>query len=904
MWRHCARDLIRSGVPVSILAATWSCAQGSEPDWANLSELVPAARQADALPAALETLDRTAKRASAEGDRLGVAVAHFVTAEMLEQARRYQDALSWYEAGLDGLAAGEAELAVDVSELLDTIRRFEKGYAGDEAESPGSLDLYRGRADSRRLASMPETEAATALAAALAINAGNMYMLQSQMAPADAYYRQAMASADRSGDRLVEAEARSNLAWSAIRAGRHDDAAALLTQTLTLFAGTEERTELRKAVLAVGVNAREAGELDEAESHLRAAIDLYREAGDDTGRGRALAHLGSTLLLEEEFEAARDAYLAALAIADPLAEQYADEHAGKHADEEILRHAHGGLARTYQGMGETQAAVDEYGRYFDLLGVFLTRWSTDQGRVGIIQNQEGMLDGYAAVASDLARKTGDFAPLREATQKIRGSALACLIQSRQQRDYRPPGHVDGGQLLYGRDWDYVQVEYASAIDTDRSRDMMAQRTIDVDLRPAASTLEIADYCAMPAEVAAIDPDAPTMIEYYVGPDRLVILVISDGAVSGEVVPVGKPELAGLIDDYLRAIAVDRPRGIGVAASAAAGTAAASADGGALAERLHEILIAPVAGQLAGAAEPRLVVVPDDVLWRLPFAALNDKEGDYFGDRFRLSYITSQEAWNLLDAKSRPADHRNISAWVVGNPAMPEHIVACGEFALESLPGAEEEARAIEEILGAGKTELFTGDAADRLRLDAWHGNYSVIHLATHGVACPDDPLSSFIALAELESTAIRVSPDQTHAALAMDPRLGVQLDLAFDPRQIQRAPAPAYPGLLTARHVVQEYALDADLVTLSACQSGLGQLSGEGMIGFARAFLAAGARSLVVSLWKVDDVATTALMTRFYEEYAGHGDKGRALQRAMLAVREQYPDPRYWAGFVLLGLQE
>jgi CHAT domain-containing protein len=115
---------------------------------------------------------------------------------------------------------------------------------------------------------------------------------------------------------------------------------------------------------------------------------------------------------------------------------------------------------------------------------------------------------------------------------------------------------------------------------------------------------------------------------------------------------------------------------------------------------------------------------------------------------------------------------------------------------------------------------------------------------------------------------------------------------------------PSYPGLLTARHVVQEYALRADLVTLSACQSGLGQLSGEGMIGFARAFLAAGARSLVVSLWKVDDTATTALMKRFYEAYAADGDKGRALQQAMLAIRGQYPEPRYWAGFVLLGLQE
>ena len=891
MWRHCARVLIRSGVPAAVLTATWGCAlaQEGEPDWARLSELVPAAEQPGTAQAALETLARAAEQASADDDILGVAVANFVAAEMFEQAQRYQDALSWYEAGLDAIAADDTGIALDANLLLERIQGFEKAYAGN-ADSPGSLDLYRGQADSRELAAMPEQEASATLAAALAINAGNMYLLQGQLEPADAYYRQAMETAARSGDRLVEAQARSNLAWSAIRAGRYDDAAALLTETLTRFAGTDERTELRKAVLAVGVNAREAGKLDEAESNLRAAIDLYRQAGDDIGRGRALAHLGSTLLLEEEFEAARDAYLAALEIGE------------QHADDEILRHGHGGLARTYGAMGQTQAAVDEYRLYFDLLGVFLTRWSTDQGRVGIIQDQEGMLDGYAAVASDLARKTGDFIPLRAVTQKIRGSALACLIQSRQQREYRAPGHVDGGPLLYGREWGYVQVEYAAAIDTGSSRDMMAQRTIDVELNPAAATLEFADHCAMPADIAAIDPDAPPMIEYYLGPDRLVILVVADGKVAGEIVPAGKQELAALVDDYLRAISVDRPRGIGVAATAAG--AADDTGQRALAVQLHEILIAPVAELLAGAADERLVVVPDEALWRLPFAALVDKEGGYFGDRFRLSYITSQDAWNLLDAKSRPADHENISAWVVGNPSMPGHILACGDYTLDSLPGADEEAHAIEAILGVGNTELFTGNAADRLRLDAWHGNYSVIHLATHGVACPDDPLSSFIALADLESGAIQVSPDQSRAALVVDPRLDVELDLTFDPRQVQQAPTPSYPGVLTARHVVEEYALNADLVTLSACQSGLGLLSGEGMIGFARAFLAAGARSLIVSLWKVDDVATKALMTRFYEEYAADGDKGRALQRAMLAVREQYPDPRYWAGFVLLGLQK
>jgi CHAT domain-containing protein len=114
----------------------------------------------------------------------------------------------------------------------------------------------------------------------------------------------------------------------------------------------------------------------------------------------------------------------------------------------------------------------------------------------------------------------------------------------------------------------------------------------------------------------------------------------------------------------------------------------------------------------------------------------------------------------------------------------------------------------------------------------------------------------------------------------------------------------SYPGLLDARVIISRFHLKADLVTLSACQTGLGQLSSEGMIGLSRAFLAAGARSFLVSLWNVDDEATKELMITFYKEYLRHGNKGLALQRAMQQTRRQYPEPKYWAAFTLFGMAE
>jgi len=131
-----------------------------------------------------------------------------------------------------------------------------------------------------------------------------------------------------------------------------------------------------------------------------------------------------------------------------------------------------------------------------------------------------------------------------------------------------------------------------------------------------------------------------------------------------------------------------------------------------------------------------------------------------------------------------------------------------------------------------------------------------------------------------------------------------------------------YDGLLSAKEIVRGWDLNADLVTLSACETGLGrEVAGEGYVGFAHAFFQAGARSLLVSLWKVGDRATALLMRRFYENRRGTYDdvrdgksgepmsKARALQEAKRYLRQYedesgrrpYDHPYYWSAFILMG---
>ncbi|MGH7595579.1 MAG: CHAT domain-containing protein [bacterium] len=107
-------------------------------------------------------------------------------------------------------------------------------------------------------------------------------------------------------------------------------------------------------------------------------------------------------------------------------------------------------------------------------------------------------------------------------------------------------------------------------------------------------------------------------------------------------------------------------------------------------------------------------------------------------------------------------------------------------------------------------------------------------------------------------------------------------------------------GILTTAEIFG-LPLNAELVVLSACQTGLGEISSDGVAGLSRAFLYAGASSLIVSLWIVADDVTQELMVKFYEELAADGNKARALQAAQLATMKKHPHPKDWAAFVLVG---
>jgi CHAT domain-containing protein/Tfp pilus assembly protein PilF len=852
--------------------------------------------------AAIESLKKAYALSQSKADYLASAAIHNQIGEIYEKIGRYQEALMQYEQGMEVIATRSAGAARVVEQALETLRASEKSYTSANGVPIGT-DLYRGKIDDLlevliRSSKSLESE----LAVSLTMNAGNMYLMQNQYPQADALYKNALEMARKSALRLKIRQIYANMAWGAIKAHQYEEAEALLASAMSDIDGESQPMELRRAFLAVGVHFREKGQYQKAIEELKKAILLYERSEDQAGQCRAMTHLATAYFQKGELQKAKSHYLTALELNQQI------------NDNTVAWHANGGLAKTFYRLGNLKASIEYYEEYMKYVDRYSSSYFTDQGRVAILEHHAAITDEYVRVAIDLAEKTGDFEPVRRAVERGRARALKSLMVAKQTRGRRKPGSLSAGPVLYGDQWSYFKLEYAAYIAGENARGVLsspqAQMAPGVDGSVFSSLPD--EESSGPRAWPQTTPPAVTFLQIYILPDRTVILIIrSEGVVGGAVVHFTAESLTELIMRYRHALDVDQPRGVTIAATSVALFPVGNNplyDEANISKQLYRLLLKPIKDLLPSDPQKNVVIVPHQILWLLPFAALQDENGELFGDQHLLTYAASESTWRLIARRRRTVDHRNAKAWVVGNPAMPLTASRCNvSFTIDRLPGAEQEAREIAKLFPSHQAELFIDIQADRLRLDAWHPNFSVFHLATHGFACHDDPLSSYIILKPLSVNEFVLDSELETVTLHADSRYPVTLSGAKKFLKDPNMPPVQdifYPGMLDARTIISEFDLDADLVTLSACQTGLGQLTGEGMIGFTRAFLTSGARSLLVSLWRVDDRSTKELMVSFYRQYLEHGNKGLALKRAMAETRKRYPEPKYWAGFTLLGMAE
>ena len=273
---------------------------------------------------------------------------------------------------------------------------------------------------------------------------------------------------------------------------------------------------------------------------------------------------------------------------------------------------------------------------------------------------------------------------------------------------------------------------------------------------------------------------------------------------------------------------------------------------------YECIISPISNFIE---DGELVVVPDGPLCLAPFAAFLDSESKYLSESMRIRILPSLMCMKLINAS--PKEYHNKSgALLVGDPCLDDFTTLLGENRYPPLPCAKKEVEMIGAMLGI---HPLTGKEATKAEVLKRIGSVALVHIAAHGKI------------------------DTGEIALAPNPE-----------RKYRR---PEEQDFRLTIPDVQAAKLRAKLVVLSCCHSAQGKVSSEGVVGIARAFLGAGARSVLVALWSIDDEATVEFMRSFYQNLKDGNSASVSLNRAMKCLRESenFNAPRFWAPFVLIG---
>ena len=702
-------------------------------------------------------------------------------------------------------------------------------------------------------------------------NMGVTYRSLGDPDEAERLFNQSIPLWQRIGDRRGEATTLGALAI--LYVGEKEPAKALPVweRAVKSWRASGDKRGLAEALAYTARAQAELGRIDDAQASLAESIDLARNIHDRRITGIALAELARTDLLSGHASQAVEA--GEQALAEFRAVGYRDNEA---MSLEIIARAEsdrGNLAEARRRMEEALRLTEE------------NRGATDseQLRASFFATRQDSYSFYI----DLLMRLGDTAAALQANERSRARSLLDMLAASgadirqgvdpkllaRERDISDRLNAKGARLLplLGRD-----DPQAAALSAEIRALQSEYQDVEAAIRSAnpryAALTQPVPLTLAQIRRRVLDPDT-LLLEYSLGDKQSWLWTVSADQLHAFALPP-RAAIEEQATQVYRLLATHRPE---------AGLAPAIG-------KLNDMLLAPAASVLGAKC---LAIVADGPLQRIPFATLGLARGREIVmlpsasaiAQLRVQVAGRKPAPKLLAVFADPVFDSSDPRSRFGAPAPPAQAQDDGasrlleqigveqsgaaRLRIPRLPFTAQEADAILKVANDPSDFEAAGFNASRaVALSGILGQYRYLHFATHGYLDTERPELSALVLSQLD-------------------RQGRPID-----------------GFLRVNDIYNSR-LSADLVVLSACQTGLGkEVRGEGLMGLTRAFLYAGVPRVIVSLWSVDDRATAELMAAFYRSLLrGHKRPSEALLDAQLALRKhnEWQSPYYWAAFVQQG---
>jgi len=797
----------------------------------------------------------------AADSRLAQAQSTFNGQEILESLAIYDQALVMYQA----VSASPQKLAP-----LYTNRAIARYRLGD----------LQAAMDDDNEAIRIDRQLGDEVAVARADNGlGNILNVEGRFSEAEAAFDEALRIARAHDEKLGEAFVLNNLSLIYSAQGEYPQATRFCEQSLEIKRQVGSKAEVATSLINLSNYYHMAGRDSDADRVLNEAAQIGHDLNRRNITAKATAQMGVIELDNHHPEPALKLLNASLEVGSNVEDAEGQVFTLNKIAEawrklknypEALKYSQqaAALARSAGMLDQlSTAALIEGEVYFEIGKLSEAREALKES-IDAVEQMRGNLTGGAVarqkflsqrvdpyrLLSAVAATQGDWPTALDGSERGKGRILLDIYTSigvgpdepltAQERaeETRLQDKLVSLDLQYGRQTTSAHNDPAKVSMLDESlrkaqADLNAFRK-DLYSRHPELRLRRADFSTpAPADLQTLAPQRTiALLEFELTPRGNYLLVITRGTgtgaeIHGYKLAVTSDELAQHVRNYHNELSSRDPE-----------FAAES-------HWLYKALLQPASALLRG--KTSLIVVPDGVLWQVPFQTLEKPDGSYMAESAAIDYVPSLTV--LFALKS-----------VAQAPSATRRLLAMGNPGGETQEQADE-ALALQQLYGAKNSRAFIGKAATPVQFRQNSASFDVVHIAAHGVFNDREPMASHMLLASTDG-----KPEA---------------------------------GWLRAREI-QEMKLRAELVVFSGCETGRGSFEdGEGLLGMSWAVLAAGAHGSLASAWRVEASSTTQMMLAFHREMLHGATKAEALRRAELDVlhHEKYRHPFYWAAFVLVG---